>query len=463
MANNGRGGWKKRKLSPRDPRKRVGVLPAGVTGPVMGACEGQGLGHVREDREGEGEGYELQEDGQRRVGESEEQPRLREAMLRTGHHQAAASGRAEGTRQRSEEELRVRELMQIVQRGFEGLEGGKELTADAHGGKGGAPRGGKGPGKQQQRKEKRPEGGGQSPQGRSLPKKDHTGSPQQQKLPDRPVGGLPLSNTAGSVVTSAPGAAAAAAAAVPASALRRSQSLQEPRRSQAPTQELRTRLRKNVSAVTSASYQPAAGEPDTTTPVASTAATTEATAGDGRPRVEGVRAQADAESRKLAERQALCREMHRLQHKLGDRVGNRFVGQVPGSEVGDEFSARAQLQVAQLHMQPISGMDWGRRGSDNQALATAVVLAGCYAGNIDEGARVVYTGQGGFNKDKKESKDHRLARGNLAMFNSYMEGVPVRMIRYVKQGGGDRAEGGGGEEAGEGGEEGLQKKKKRKG
>lgn len=50
-------------------------------------------------------------------------------------------------------------------------------------------------------------------------------------------------------------------------------------------------------------------------------------------------------------------------------------------------------------------------------LAVAIVLSGQYEDDLDNSEDVVYTGQGGNNLlgDKKQNKDQKMLRGNLAL------------------------------------------------
>jgi putative restriction endonuclease len=67
-------------------------------------------------------------------------------------------------------------------------------------------------------------------------------------------------------------------------------------------------------------------------------------------------------------------------------------------------------------------------------VAESVVVSGGYKDDIDYGARIIYTGQGGqlVAGSGRQQVDQSLERGNRALVNSQMEGNPVRVIRGWK-------------------------------
>lgn len=58
-------------------------------------------------------------------------------------------------------------------------------------------------------------------------------------------------------------------------------------------------------------------------------------------------------------------------------------------------------------------------------------MAGGYEDDADDKTDLVYTGQGGNNLlgNKRQNDDQKLERGNLALLNNAVYGVPVRVIK----------------------------------
>lgn len=113
-----------------------------------------------------------------------------------------------------------------------------------------------------------------------------------------------------------------------------------------------------------------------------------------------------------------------IYHKIGG------VGRVPGVEVGQCFSSRAQLIVAGLHRQVQKGIDWIEVTVNKLLLATCVVHSNKYEDTEDKGETLIYTGEGGNDgTSRKQTKDQTLEGGNLALYNSAVKGEPVRVIR----------------------------------
>lgn len=112
-------------------------------------------------------------------------------------------------------------------------------------------------------------------------------------------------------------------------------------------------------------------------------------------------------------------------------------GTIPGVDVGHQFLSRAEMVAVGLHGHWLSGIDCMgqeyRKGYNKYTLplALAIVLSGQYEDDLDNSEDVIYTGQGGNNLlgNKKQVSDQKLERGNLALKNSMLEGLPVRVIR----------------------------------
>ncbi|KAF8089367.1 hypothetical protein N665_0508s0015 [Sinapis alba] len=107
------------------------------------------------------------------------------------------------------------------------------------------------------------------------------------------------------------------------------------------------------------------------------------------------------------------------------------VGTVPGIEVGDIFFSRIEMCLVGLHMQTMAGIDYitSKAGSDEEPLATSVVSAGRYDGEVQDPQSLIYSGQGGNADKNKQASDQKLERGNLALERSLRKGNGVRVIR----------------------------------
>ncbi|GER48365.1 SU(VAR)3-9 homolog 9 [Striga asiatica] len=84
------------------------------------------------------------------------------------------------------------------------------------------------------------------------------------------------------------------------------------------------------------------------------------------------------------------------------------------------------------------GQDWGRLlfldgdSLNGESIATSIIVSGGYEDDEDAGDVIVYTGQGGQDKNGRQVKDQRLERGNLAMERNMHYGIEVRVIRDFK-------------------------------
>ena len=99
-------------------------------------------------------------------------------------------------------------------------------------------------------------------------------------------------------------------------------------------------------------------------------------------------------------------------------------GEIPGYGIGSWFESREALKAAGLHRHIQAGIS----GNSLQG-ADAIVVSGGYADDVDEGDRLLYTGQGGQDEKKRQVSDQVLSRGNLALVNSEINGLPVRVIK----------------------------------
>eukprot|EP01025_Chloroclados_australasicus_P014013 TRINITY_DN1655_c0_g1_i1.p1 TRINITY_DN1655_c0_g1~~TRINITY_DN1655_c0_g1_i1.p1 ORF type:complete len:597 (+),score=86.45 TRINITY_DN1655_c0_g1_i1:162-1793(+) len=101
----------------------------------------------------------------------------------------------------------------------------------------------------------------------------------------------------------------------------------------------------------------------------------------------------------------------------------RKYGHVPGIQVGQKFSCRAELSVVGVHDAYVRGIDY-----QNHQPAFAICLSGAYADDLDQGDFFSYTGEGG-QKKGIQVFDQEKNNGNLALIKSYEQKVPVRVIR----------------------------------
>ncbi|CAL0313055.1 unnamed protein product [Lupinus luteus] len=113
----------------------------------------------------------------------------------------------------------------------------------------------------------------------------------------------------------------------------------------------------------------------------------------------------------------------------------RIVGATPGIYVGDIFLFRMELCVLGLHGQIQAGIDYlpGSMSSNGEPIATSVIVSGGYEDDLDDGEVIVYTGQGGQEKNSFRQASHqKLEGGNLALERSMHYGIEVRVIRGVR-------------------------------
>ncbi|KAK7290733.1 hypothetical protein RIF29_05363 [Crotalaria pallida] len=106
------------------------------------------------------------------------------------------------------------------------------------------------------------------------------------------------------------------------------------------------------------------------------------------------------------------------------------IGIVPGVEIGDIFFFRIEMCLVGLHAPSMAGIDYigTKISQEEEPLAVSIVSSGGYEDNVEDGEVLIYTGQGGVNKEKGAS-DQKLERGNLALEKSMHRGNDVRVIR----------------------------------
>ncbi|KAF7311203.1 Carboxymuconolactone decarboxylase [Mycena kentingensis (nom. inval.)] len=106
-------------------------------------------------------------------------------------------------------------------------------------------------------------------------------------------------------------------------------------------------------------------------------------------------------------------------------------GKIPGVDDGAWFEDRDGLLASGVHTAPQAGICYSERFG-----AYSVLLNGGYEDDVDEGNRIVYTGQGkgdvfGKNGSAKgvQQGDQSWTRGNLGLKRSLQDGRSVRVIR----------------------------------
>lgn len=113
------------------------------------------------------------------------------------------------------------------------------------------------------------------------------------------------------------------------------------------------------------------------------------------------------------------------------------IGNVPGINIGHRFYSRAEMVAVGFHSHWLNGIDYmGLSYSKMYSnysfpLAVAIVLSGMYEDDLDNAEDVIYTGQGGQNLtgNKRQIRDQKMERGNLALKNCIEQAVPVRVVR----------------------------------
>jgi putative restriction endonuclease len=106
-------------------------------------------------------------------------------------------------------------------------------------------------------------------------------------------------------------------------------------------------------------------------------------------------------------------------------------GEIPGQPIGALYPDRMSLSKAGVHRHTQAGISGGAKEG-----AESIVLHGGYEDDVDLGAELIYTGEGGRDINTgRQIADQQLIRGNAGLVKSCTENVPVRVIRGFK---GDR-------------------------
>jgi len=99
-------------------------------------------------------------------------------------------------------------------------------------------------------------------------------------------------------------------------------------------------------------------------------------------------------------------------------------GHIEGITVGQIFSNRKEVAKAGIHAPLQSGI-WGA-----QEGAYSIVLSGGYEDDVDDLNYILYTGQGGQDKQRrKQIADQEFTKGNRGLQLSRQYNLPVRVVR----------------------------------
>ncbi|MBQ0881813.1 YDG/SRA domain-containing protein [Streptomyces sp. RT42] len=102
-----------------------------------------------------------------------------------------------------------------------------------------------------------------------------------------------------------------------------------------------------------------------------------------------------------------------------------MIGEVPNVEAGQRFSTRRLAHEAGVH-RPLQAGICGTKKTG----AESIVVSGGYKDDEDYGDVIVYTGHGGQDGAGNQVSDQSLEdSGNAALVTSYLEGLPVRVLR----------------------------------
>jgi putative restriction endonuclease len=97
--------------------------------------------------------------------------------------------------------------------------------------------------------------------------------------------------------------------------------------------------------------------------------------------------------------------------------------------IGSAFASRVEIKAAGLNRHLMAGIDY-----DKDAPAKSIVISGGYKDDVDEGDRIIYTGQGGQSAPGSgiQVKDQELIKGNKSLVESYLTQTPVMVIRGAR-------------------------------
>lgn len=102
-----------------------------------------------------------------------------------------------------------------------------------------------------------------------------------------------------------------------------------------------------------------------------------------------------------------------------------MIGEIEGIDPGATFKGQKELHDAEVHCGHMRGI--AERGGES------IVLSGGFIDDEDEGDVIIYTGEGGRDSTTgRQVADQTLTRGNLALYNHFRDGNPIRVTRGHK-------------------------------
>ncbi len=118
----------------------------------------------------------------------------------------------------------------------------------------------------------------------------------------------------------------------------------------------------------------------------------------------------------------MCFESSRGQHCRVDTLAKWS-----GVREGTVFPSYRELFDSGVHRHTVKGIVGG-----GEQGAESIVLSGGYEDDRDEGALIIYTGEGGQDSSKRQVADQTFTGGNRALALNRDVGLPVRVIRGFK-------------------------------
>jgi putative restriction endonuclease len=100
-------------------------------------------------------------------------------------------------------------------------------------------------------------------------------------------------------------------------------------------------------------------------------------------------------------------------------------GKIDKIEPGDTFSGYVEMMKKGVHGDKQKGIfGWEKKGAES------IVISGGYIDDEDQWTEVIYTGEGGRDKNTgRQVRDQKLTLRNKALVVNQREGIPVRVIR----------------------------------
>jgi len=108
-----------------------------------------------------------------------------------------------------------------------------------------------------------------------------------------------------------------------------------------------------------------------------------------------------------------------------------MIGELPQAPVGTTFPSRRAAHEAGVHRPLQAGICGTKRSG-----AESIVVSGGYKDDEDYGDVIIYTGHGGRDPESRKQVANQVItdNGNSALITSYLEGLPVRVLRGASSG-----------------------------